>query len=154
MHPTIPTTIANASTLRKIEIQSSEANQLCLKFVVSYREAAKRKQKLGPPMYSLILFAIATDQWITQFRLISTIVGVCAVVLILHAIKTVKDRRDSKRIYEVLRRLTQDGQYTFRSSQAISEVTNLPVSRISVLCGKHPQIERKAHERQTWRVVN
>ena len=46
MHPTIPTTTANASTLRKIEIQSSEANQLHLKFVVSYREAAKRKQKV------------------------------------------------------------------------------------------------------------
>ena len=46
MHPTIPTTTANASTLRKIETHSSEANQLHLKFVVSYREAAKRKQKV------------------------------------------------------------------------------------------------------------
>jgi 2-dehydro-3-deoxy-L-rhamnonate dehydrogenase (NAD+) len=44
-------------------------------------------------MYSLIPFTIAMGQWITQSRLLSAIVGVCAVVFILHAIKTFKDRR-------------------------------------------------------------
>jgi putative flippase GtrA len=105
-------------------------------------------------MYSLIPFTIAMGQWITQSRLLSAIVGVCAVVFILHAIKTFKDRRDSKRIYDVLRRLTQDEQYTFQSSEAISVVTNLPVSRISVLCSKHPRIERKEQQRHMRRLVN
>lgn len=105
-------------------------------------------------MDSLIPFTIAMGQWITQSRLVPAIVGVCAVVFILQAIKTVKDRRDRKRIYEVLRRLTQDEQDTFRSSEAISGVTNLPVSRISVLCGKHPHIERREQQRHMWRIVN
>jgi hypothetical protein len=55
-------------------------------------------------------------------------------VLVLRAIKTVKDRRDSNRVYEVLRRLAQDGQYTFRSSETISGITNLTQLRISDLC--------------------
>jgi hypothetical protein len=91
---------------------------------------------------------------INEKLLVSAFVGGCAVVFVLRAIKTVKDRRDSKRIYEVLRRLTQDGQHTFRSSEAISGVTHLTQSRISDLCSKHPQIERKEQERHMWRVVN
>jgi hypothetical protein len=91
---------------------------------------------------------------IPEKLLVSTLVGGCAVVFVLRAIKTAKDRRDSKRIYEVLRRSTQDDRYTFRSSEAISGLTNLTQSRISVLCSKHPHIERKEHERHMWRVVN
>src|SRR5260370_18456519 len=90
----------------------------------------------------------------TEKLLASAFVGGCAVVLVLRAIKTVKDRRDSNRIYGVLRRLTQDGRYTFRSSETISGITNLTQSRISDLCGKHPHIERKEHQRHMWRVVN
>ena len=41
---------------------------------------------------------------ITERVLVSAIVGGCAVVFILRAIKSVKDRRDSNRIYEFLRR--------------------------------------------------
>ena len=91
---------------------------------------------------------------ITEHVLVSAIVGGCAVVFILRAIKSVKDRRDSNRIYEVLRRLAKDGKYTFRSSGTISGITNLTQSRISDLCSKHPNIERKEHERHMWRVVN
>jgi hypothetical protein len=72
----------------------------------------------------------------------------------LRAIKAVKDRRDSNRVYQVLRRLTQDGQHKFRSSETISGITNLTQSRISKLCSKHPHIERKEHQRHMWRVVN
>jgi len=91
---------------------------------------------------------------ITEKVLASAFMGGCAVVFVLRATKAVKDRRDSKRIYEVLRRFAQDGQYTFRSSETISGITNLTVSRISVLCGKHPYIERKEQQRHMWRVVN
>ena len=91
---------------------------------------------------------------ITEKFLASAFVGGCAVVFVLRAIKTVKDQRDSNRVYEVLRRLTQDGQYTFRSSGRISSITNLTQSRIEDLCSKHPDIERKEHERHMWRVVN
>jgi len=91
---------------------------------------------------------------ITERVLVSAIVGDCAVVFILRAIKSVKDRRDSNRIYEFLRRCAKDGKYMFRSSGRISGITNLTQSRISDLCSKHPNIERKEHERHTWRVVN
>ena len=91
---------------------------------------------------------------ITERVLVSAIVGGCAVVFILRAIKSVKDRRDSNRIYEVLRRCAQDGQHTFRSSETISSITNLTQSRISDLCSKHPHIERKEQQRHMWRVVN
>ena len=67
---------------------------------------------------------------ITERVLVSAIVGGCAVVFILRAIKTVKDRRDTDRIYEVLCRFAQDGQHTFRSSGTISGITNLTQSRI------------------------
>ena len=86
--------------------------------------------------------------------LASAFVGGCAVVFVLRAIKTVKDRRDSNRIYEVLRRLAQDGPHRFRSSGRISGITNLTQSRISDLCSKHPHIERKEHELHMWRIVN
>ena len=91
---------------------------------------------------------------ITEKLLASAFVGGCAVVFVLRAIKTIKDRRDSNRIYEVLRRCAKDGKYTFRSSGTISGITNLTQSRISDLCSKHPNIERKEHERHMWRVVN
>ena len=91
---------------------------------------------------------------ITEKLLASAFVGGCAVVFVLRAIKTIKDRRDSNRIYEVLCRFAQDGQHTFRSSGRISGITNLTQSRISDLCSKHPHIERKEHELHMWRVVN
>jgi hypothetical protein len=91
---------------------------------------------------------------LTESVLVSAIVGGCAVVFILRAIKSVKDRRDSNRIYEFLRRCAKDGQYVFRSSEAISTVTQLPESRIADLCSKHGHIERKEGQRHTWRVVN
>jgi putative copper export protein len=91
---------------------------------------------------------------ITETVLASAFVGGCAVVFVLRTIKTVKDRRDSNRIYEVLRRFAKDGQDVFRSSGMISGITNLTQSRISDLCSKHPHIERKEHERHMWRVVN
>jgi hypothetical protein len=91
---------------------------------------------------------------ITEKLLASAIVGGGAVVFVLRAIKAVKDRRDSNRVYEVLRRLAQDGRYTFRSSEKISEITNLTQSRVSDLCSMHPHIERKEHQRHMWRVVN
>jgi hypothetical protein len=89
---------------------------------------------------------------ISKYLLESAIVGGCSVVLILRAFKTVKDRRDSNRIYQFLRRNVKDRQYRFRSSEAISAVTHLSVSRIADLCTKHPHLEHKAHERHTWRV--
>ncbi len=104
-------------------------------------------------MYSLIPFTIAMGHLITGKLLASAFVLVCTVVFVLRAIKTVKDRRDSNRIYEVLCRLAQDGKSTFRSSGAISSITNLTQSRISDLCSKHPHIERKVQQRHMWRVV-
>jgi hypothetical protein len=91
---------------------------------------------------------------ITERVLVSAIVGGCAVVFILRAIKSIKDRRDSNRIYEFLRRCAKDGKYTFRSSGTISLTTNISQDRISDLCSKHPHIKRKEHERHMWRVVN
>ena len=91
---------------------------------------------------------------ITEKVLASAFMGGCAVVFVLRAIKAVKDRRDSNRVYEVLRRLNHDGRYTFRSSETISGITNLTQSRISQLCSKHPHIERKEHQRHMGRVVN
>ena len=105
-------------------------------------------------MHSLIPFAIPMGHLITEKLLGSAFVGGCAVVLVVRAIKTVKDRRDSNRIYEVLCRFAQDGQHMFRSSGTISGITNLTQSRISDLCSKHAYIERKEHERHMWRVVN
>jgi hypothetical protein len=89
---------------------------------------------------------------ISKYLLESTIVGGCSVVFILRAIKTAKDWRDSNRIYQFLCRSVQDGQYRFRSSEAISAVTNLPVSRVANLCSKHGHIERKEAQRHMWRV--
>src|SRR5260370_38153506 len=91
---------------------------------------------------------------ITEKLLASASAGGCAVVFILWAIKTVKDRRDTNRIYEVLRRFAQDGRHMFRSSGTISGLTNLSQSRISDCCSKNPNIARNEHERHMWRVVS
>jgi hypothetical protein len=96
---------------------------------------------------------IAMIHLATRFILASAMVGGCSVALVLRAIKTAKDRRDSNRIYQFLCRNFKDGQYTFRSSEAISAYTNLPVSRIADLCGKHAHIESKDQERHTWRAL-
>ena len=105
-------------------------------------------------MHSLIPFTIAMGHQIAGYPLVFAIVGACAVVFILQAIKTVKDRRDSNLIYEFLCRCAKDEPYTFRSSETISRVTNLPVSRISDLCSKHHHIVRKAGQLHTWRVAD
>jgi hypothetical protein len=89
---------------------------------------------------------------VTKYLLGSTILGGCSVVFILQTIKSTKDRRDSNRIYQFLCRSVKDGQ--FCSSEAISAVTNLQVSRIADLCSKHGHIERKQHQRHMWRVRN
>jgi hypothetical protein len=89
---------------------------------------------------------------ISKYLLESAIVGGCSVVFILRAIKTAKDRRDSNRIYQFLCGSVKDQQYQFRSSETISAVTNLPVSRVADLCSKHGHIERKEAQRHMWRV--
>ena len=89
---------------------------------------------------------------VSKYLLESAIVGGCSVVFILRAFKTVKDRRDSNRIYQFLCRSVKDEQYQFRSSETISAVTNLPVSRVADLCSKHGHIERKEAQRHMWRV--
>ena len=79
-------------------------------------------------------------------------VGGCSVAVILRAIKSAKERRDSNHIYQFLSRRAKDGQ--FCSSEAISAVTNMPISRIADLCSKHGDIERKEQQRHMWRVRN
>ena len=88
----------------------------------------------------------------SNYLLVSAMAGGCSVVFILQAIKTAKDRRDSNRIYQFLCRSLKDGRYRFRSSEAISAVTNLHVSRVAELCSKHGDIERKEQHRHMWRV--
>src|SRR5437868_295911 len=57
MHKAIPRTTAISPTIRESEIPDSEANQPHLKFVVKYREAAKRKQKVFEKEEEAIQFA-------------------------------------------------------------------------------------------------
>jgi hypothetical protein len=89
---------------------------------------------------------------ISKYLLASAVVGGCSVVFVLRAIRTTKNRRDGDRIYQFLRRSVKDGQYGFRSSEAISTVTNLRISRVVDLCSEHGHIERKEHERHMWRI--
>ena len=88
---------------------------------------------------------------ISKYLLESAIVGGCSVVFILRAFKTAKDQRDTNRIYQFLCRSVKEGQYQFWSSEKLSAVTNLPISRVADLCGKHGHIERKEAHRHMWR---
>ena len=88
----------------------------------------------------------------SNYLLVSAMAGGCSVVFVLRSIKTARDRRDGNRIYQFLCRSLKDGQYGFRSSEAISAVTNLPVGRIANLCSKHGHIKRKEQQRHMWRV--
>jgi hypothetical protein len=89
---------------------------------------------------------------VSKYLLTSAFVTGGSAAFFLRAIKSAKDRRDSNRIYQFLCRSVKDGQ--FCSSEAISAVTNLQVSRIADLCSKHGDIERKEHQRHMWRVRN
>jgi len=57
MHKGIPRTTAISSTIGESQIPDSEANQPHLKFVVKYREGAKRKQKVFEKEEGAIQFA-------------------------------------------------------------------------------------------------
>jgi len=57
MHKAIPRTTAISPTIGESEAPGSEANQPHLKFVVKYREAAKRKQKVFEKEEEAIQFA-------------------------------------------------------------------------------------------------
>ena len=57
MHKVIPRTTPISPTIGESEIPGSEANQPHLKFVVKYREAAKRKQKVFEKEEEAIQFA-------------------------------------------------------------------------------------------------
>jgi hypothetical protein len=89
---------------------------------------------------------------VSKYLLTSAFVTGGSAAFFLRAIKSAKDRRDSNRIYQFLCRSVKDGQ--FCSSEAISAVTNLQVSRIADLCSKHGDIERKEHQGHMWRVRN
>src|SRR5262249_44511549 len=88
----------------------------------------------------------------TKYLLASATVGGCSLAFILRAIKTAKDRRDSKRIYAFLCRNFENGQNRFQTSKSISGVTNLSVSRVAKLCGKHPHIEGEEYGCRAWRI--
>ena len=107
-----------------------------------------------PVAAAAIAFVHPAPHLTTKYLLQSVIVGGCSVAFTLRAIKTAKDRRDSNRIYVFLCRNFENGQYRFQTSEAISVVTNLSVSRVAKLCGKHPRIEKKEYERHAWRVGN
>src|SRR5437667_9285718 len=57
MHPATPHTTAISSTTGKRKIPGSKANEPCLKFVVTYREAAKRRQRVFETEEGAIEFA-------------------------------------------------------------------------------------------------
>src|SRR5437867_2785396 len=61
MHKAIPRTTAISPTIGESEAPGSEANQPHLKFVVTYREAAKRKQKVFEREEEAIQFARTKD---------------------------------------------------------------------------------------------
>lgn len=80
---------------------------------------------------------------------------VCVITGILSWIwHTYHNYRDSNAIYNFLTRSKADTSHTFRSTEAIASRTNLPQSRVEVLCAKHKKIVRNTKERQSWKLID
>lgn len=67
--------------------------------------------------------------------------------------KWLKDRKDSKKIYEFIVDSRTGTDFTFRSTEFISSHTKIPEDRVAELCSKHPKIKRNEQAKQSWQVI-
>jgi hypothetical protein len=85
--------------------------------------------------------------------LLATVVGALVILVLRWLWSWGQNKRDSDAIYRFMLASKQGGQFTFRSTQAISAQTRIAESRVEQLCSRHPKIRRNEREKQSWRLV-
>lgn len=66
--------------------------------------------------------------------------------------RTYQNGKDLKLIYDFLKSSTNNTEYVYRSTEAISSETNLTENRVESLCAKTPKIKRNTKQRQSWKL--
>ena len=90
---------------------------------------------------------------ISNNQLLSTLVAAALLGLVACVTKRLRDRRDSRKIYEFLRQSKLNTDFRFRSTEAISSATKIPEERIERLCSRHNKIKRNEKEKQSWQLI-
>ncbi len=73
-----------------------------------------------------------------------------AVILIIHGglHKLLKFKMDESAILKFFE--SSDGDYKFRSTNAISAGTDISVKRVTIVCGKSKAIQRNSKDKESW----
>jgi len=82
-------------------------------------------------------------QWV-----LATLIG----GLILGIFGWLQFRRDEKIVTEFLKKSGVETSHTYRTTHAISSVTNLSKKRIRKVCSKSPRIKRNKKEKESWKI--
>ena len=91
--------------------------------------------------------------FISNNQLLSTLVAAALLGLVAWVTKRLRDRRDSRKIYEFLRQSKLKTDFRFRSTEAISSAIKIPEERIERLCSRHNKIRRNEKEKQSWQLI-
>lgn len=90
---------------------------------------------------------------VSNNQLVSGLVVAGVIAVVGAGLKWNHDCRDSKKIYDFMRKSKSGTNFTFRSTEAISAATKIPEKRVSALCSKHPKIKRNEKEKQSWMLI-
>jgi|GEM_PF-1315156 len=93
-------------------------------------------------------------QFISNNSLASALAAAAILAIVGATWKWLRDRRDSKKIFDFMMKSKTETDFTFRGTGAISSHTKISESRVADLCSKHPKIKRNEKEKQSWRVVD
>ena len=86
--------------------------------------------------------------------LVSTLTGAAVLAILAWTTKTIRDRRDSKAIYDFLAESTSATKWDYRTTEAIASETNLSESRVAHICAGNPKIRRNGKQLQSWTLVD
>ena len=85
--------------------------------------------------------------------IVAALVAAAIIAVLTWTLKSYRDRRDSRKIFDFLLKSKDGTNYCFRSTAAISSDTKIPENRVAELCSRHPKIKRNEKEKQSWRLM-
>jgi hypothetical protein len=93
-------------------------------------------------------------KFISNNKLVSTLVAAAILGAIGGIWKWWLDRRDSDAVYRFMLDSKSRTDFDFRSTPAIASHTRLSTQRVAYLCARHPKVRRNENERESWTLLD
>lgn len=82
----------------------------------------------------------------------NTVLSAVAAAAFLAVLGWLWKRFETHRTREKIRGFLREGDYEFRSTEAISAATNLSAARVEQICAGDPMIRRNQLEKESWKI--